>query len=73
MNPVELLKELMDYGDDFDMKTGTLQFSIKDGYISFYCKNRPEYGSISFSSSVHPNGICEGEGICIHCGMTLYP
>lgn len=73
MNPVKLLKELMAYGDDFDMKTGTLQFSINNGYIRFYCKNRPEHGSINFSGPFHPNNICEGEGICIHCGMTLLP
>lgn len=29
-------------------------------------------GGISFSGAWHPDGSCEGTGICHHCGRTLF-
>ncbi len=28
-------------------------------------------GSLSYTGVHHPDAVCEGEGICIHCGRTL--
>ena len=72
MNPVEILKEQMPFPDDFDMKTGYLEFSILSGYVSIKVRNRPEHGMMESRFSYHPNSICEGKGICIHCGCTLF-
>lgn len=70
--PIDVLKEQMGFPEDFDMKTGALHFSIVQGYVRFFCRNKPEHGSIESNYSYHPNGSCEGKGICIHCGSTLF-
>ena len=71
-NPIDILKEQMPFPEDFDMITGTLRFSIENGYIRFYCENKPTHGSIESNQSFHPNYKCEGGGICIHCGRTMF-
>jgi len=46
-----------------------IEFSISDGYVIF--ETHGPSGNGSFRGAYHPNVVCEGGGICIHCGCTL--
>jgi hypothetical protein len=52
--------------------TGYLRLTITGNYIEWSFKEKESYGEESYRSAFHPNGICEGKGICIHCGCTLF-
>ena len=69
---MSILQEQIPFPEDFDMKTGTLKISIDQGYIEVFIRNNPKEGSSNFAGSYHPNSVCEGQGICIHCGCTLF-
>jgi len=71
-DPIDILKVNMPFPEEFDMKTGTLKFSIEQGRISFECQNSPKYGYMNTEYSFHPNIVCEGRGICLHCGRTMF-
>ena len=72
MNPIEVLEDFLNDPNDFDMKEGDLDFSIHNGYIKIDVRHRKEWGSSHTVYSYHPRGVCEGKGICAHCGQTLW-
>lgn len=43
-----------------------IAFSFDEGYCILRRNNS------EFRGSFHPNVVCEGGGICIHCGRTLF-
>lgn len=71
-NPIDILREQLPFPDDFDMHNGDLEFSIHHGYIKVEYRNSPEHGSSHFAGSYHPNDRCQGVGICVYCGRTLF-
>lgn len=48
----------------------TLVYSFTQGYEKLDIQ-RNDIGGMSFAGSYHPNGVCEGGGVCMHCGRTL--
>jgi hypothetical protein len=43
---------------------------LDGGYEKVFIKLKGS-GSLEFQGAYHPNVVCEGGGVCIHCGRTL--
>jgi len=60
-------------GEDADIDINEIRefkYNWFRGYETFTFGKVGE-GCINFSGAYHPNGVCEGNGICTHCGRTL--
>jgi len=71
IDPVAILKDFTEF-QEMD-STGMLEFIIDHGQIRIYFQANENYGGADIRYCIHPNGTCEGKGICIYCGCTLFP
>lgn len=71
VNIVERITELLGEFPEIELETGELHYSIRQGYETFYHQNNDREGCSEFQRAFHPNGVCEGRGICKWCGKTL--
>jgi len=58
-------------GDVKLTQKSSFSYSWEQGYEKLDSKHNEKSGGFSFSGSYHPNGTCEGGGVCKHCGKTL--
>jgi hypothetical protein len=68
----ERLKELMPSEDHILKRDTQLTFTYSwiEGYEHFAVSSN-ERGDESYSGAFHPNGVCEGEEFCWHCGRVI--
>lgn len=53
--------------------TAELTYSFSQGYERLDYRSRPEHGGMHFAGAFHPGaGHCEGDGVCVWCGRTLF-
>lgn len=72
LTPYHRIREIMG-GDVVLGKKTSFEYSWHCGYEKINSKHDVDAkGGLSYSGSYHPDAICEGDGICIHCGKTLF-
>lgn len=71
---VSLLDRLKAQFEDDAILTDNIIFRYEwhRGYEKLYV-HELGHGSLEYAGTYHPHdGVCEGEGVCIWCGSTLY-
>lgn len=71
-NLSERLKEIVGEVEEVNQDTElTLTYTFFGGYEKLEI-TRNDAGSLSYAGPYHPNGMCEGGGVCVHCGSVMY-
>lgn len=72
VNIIDRIQELI-IGDDLTLgPDSTFVYSWSGGYEELTHRESPSTGTSHYAGSYHPNGFCEGGGICKWCGRTLF-
>lgn len=71
VNVIERIKELA-LELEIDISEGEFEYSYSKGYEILKEKRDSKHGGMEYQGSYHPLGYCEGKGICIRCGSTLF-
>lgn len=69
VDPGARIREIL--GDRFIPDTAELLYSFDGGYERLKYRESEQTGSLHFEGAYHPEGVCEGGGVCRYCGRTL--
>lgn len=69
VTPKDRIRDIL--GHDVDLLSiKEFTYSWSEGYERLELKNKHKGGTM-YEGQFHPNGYCEGNSICHHCGRTL--
>lgn len=63
--------DILQDAEIFDYETGSFSYSVEDGYERCTYRHSSDWGSVEYAGPYHPDGVCEGGGVCKYCGRTL--